>query len=158
YLFAFDVGYDIVRARVGPILGRPPHALDIRRDHTLPRDVALYQPLAVDPEFRVTTAGRPVRLQVRIYDVGVVNVLFCVPLSTNALFDLIPFHRLVLDDGRDVATAAREVSLQIVSDLGPAIVKPAPATEPEAYTVFCLTDLGDPRDVPAWFAAHRAEV
>jgi len=38
YLFAFDVGYDVLRERVGQVLGRTPHALDIRRDHTSPRD------------------------------------------------------------------------------------------------------------------------
>src|SRR5262249_3077884 len=158
YLFAFDVGYDVTRARVGTAPGRTPYALDIRRDHTSPRDVALYQPLAVDPESRVTAAGRPVRLHVRVYDVGVVTVLFCVSVVSNALVDLIPFHRLTLDDGRDVGTAAREICRQAVADLGSAIVRPAPATDPEAYTVFCLTDVGGPRDVPAWFKAHLAEV
>jgi len=158
YLFAFDVGYDIIRARVGSILGRKPHALDIRRDHTSPRDVALYQPLAMNPDFSVKAAGLPVRLHVRVYDVGVVSTLFCVPVAANALTDLIPFHRLKLDDGRDVGTAAREVCGQVVADLGTAIVKPAPVTDPEAYTVFSLTDLGGPRDVPKWFAAHSVEI
>jgi len=50
-LFAFDVGYNIIRTRVGSILGRMPHALDIRRDHTLPRDVVLHHPLALNPNF-----------------------------------------------------------------------------------------------------------
>jgi len=158
YLFAFDVGYDVIRDRVGSVLGRTPQALDIRRDHTLPRDVALYQPLAVDPEFRVSANSRPVRLQVRVYDVGAVTVLFRVAVTGNALVDLIPFHRLTLDNGRDVAVAAGEICRQVVTDLGSAIIKPAPATDPEAYTVFCLTDLGGPRDVPAWFKAHSAEV
>jgi len=158
YLYAFDVGYDVLRARVHSILGRPPHALDIRRDQALPRDVALHQPLAVEPESLSTAGGRPVVLQVRVYDVGVVSVLFRVAVAAEALVDLIPFHNLKLDDGKDVGTAAREVCRQVVADLGPAIVKPASVTDPEAYTVFCLTDLSGPRDVPAWLAEHQAEV
>ena len=158
YLYAFDVGYEFVRARVGSVLGRSPHALDIRRDQTWPRDVALNQPLAVEPDCALTAAGRPVALQVRLYDVGVVSVLYRISVAADALVDLIPFHHLKLVDGREVGTAAREVCRQVVADLGPAIVRPAPATDPEAYTVFCLTDLGGPRDVPAWLAGRLAEV
>jgi hypothetical protein len=46
----------------------------------------------------------------------------------------------------------------VVRDITPAIVRPATVTDPEAYTVFCLTDLGGPDDVPAWFQEHRAAV
>src|SRR5262245_48361737 len=158
FLYAFDVGNEIVPAKVDRVLGRKAEPLDVRRDHTSPRAVTFHQPLAVEPEPACAIAGRPARTQVRVYDVGVVSVLFRVPVAADALAELVPFHRPTLADGRDLAAAAHEVCRQVVEDLGPTILKPAPVTDPEAYTVFCLADLGGPRDVPAWLAGQPAAV
>jgi hypothetical protein len=64
----------------------------------------------------------------------------------------------VLDDGRPLDAFARELRDQACQVLGDALVRPGPLGEPEAYTVFCLTDLGGERDTARWLAARRRAV
>ena len=45
-------------------------------DRTLPKDMPLYKPLAIEPSaLPAQLNGVPVRLLIRIYDVGVVTVM-----------------------------------------------------------------------------------
>jgi hypothetical protein len=158
YLFAFDVGNEIVSARIGPILGQPPTRLDIRRDHTSPRDVPLHQPVCIEARSALTAGGRPIRVQIRVFEVGVISLLLRLEVQSESLSALRQYHRLSLDDGREIEAAAQDLCAQIVRELGHAIVKPAPSTIPEAYTVFALSDLGGPRDVPSWVAGQQGTV
>ena len=158
YLFAHDVASEIVPSLVGRVLGQAPAPLDVRRDHTSPRDLPLHQPLSIEPKNNFSVGGRPVRVQVRIYDVGVVCVVFRVAFEADKLCNLAPLHRATLDDGKVVESAARELCDQIARDLGPAAVKPARSIDAEAYTVFVLTELDGGHDVPTWFAEQRTEI
>lgn len=158
YLFSYDVANELLTSKIGKILGKHPEPLDIRRDHTSPRDVPLHRPLAVEPGTMFSCDGKPVRVQVRVYDIGVVSVLLRVPVETESIEKLIPYHRTLLSDGRDFGAAANEICRQVVRDISPALLKPAIVTEPEAYTIFCLTDLGGAVDVPAWFKEHERSV
>ena len=49
YLFAFDVAGEIATGQIQSILSEKPLPFEVRTDHTYPRDVPLYKPLAVEP-------------------------------------------------------------------------------------------------------------
>ena len=49
YLYAFDVANEIVTSRVQQILSEKPFPFEIRMDRTLPKDIPLYRPLAIEP-------------------------------------------------------------------------------------------------------------
>lgn len=158
YFFAHDVGNEIVRPRVGQILGKFASPLAVHGDHTAPRDLPLHQPLAVEPQIQMSIAGRPVRVQVRIYDVGVVSIVFRVAVEANDVIAMKPFHAAPLDDGRRLEDASRDLCVQIVHDLGPAVTKPAPATDPEAYTVFVVCNLADIQEVSGWAREQQTQI
>ena len=49
YLYAFDVANEIITPRVREILSEKPFPFEIRMDRTLPKDMPLYKPLAIEP-------------------------------------------------------------------------------------------------------------
>ena len=104
YLFAFDVAAEIVPAKVDRLLEHAPQPLDVRQDHTSPRDVPLHQPLAVEPGVLFSCEGRPVRAQVRVFDVGVVSVLLRMAVDRTSLAEFTPFHRTLLSDGHRLSS------------------------------------------------------
>jgi hypothetical protein len=74
YLYAFDVANEILTPRVREILSEKPFPFEIRKDRTLPKDMPLYKPLAIEPHpLTAQLYGAPVRPLIRIYDVGVVT-------------------------------------------------------------------------------------
>jgi hypothetical protein len=159
YLYAFDVANEIVTAKVQEILSRKPIPLAIPMDRTFPRDVPLYQPLAIEPPaLGVGLAGRPVGLLVRVYEVGVVTVTARVPVEPAQLPDLMPFHNPKLDDGRPLDQVARDLCAEVCHSLKEFLVRSSSPTEPEAYTAFCLTDLGPHPDVSRWLGDERRHV
>src|ERR1035437_1556794 len=100
YLYAFDVANEIITPRVQEILSEKPFPFEIRMDRTLPKDMPLYKPLAIEPRpLPATLFGTPVRLLIRVYDVGVVTVMMRVAFEMNALEDLMPFHNPKLENG-----------------------------------------------------------
>jgi hypothetical protein len=159
FLYAFDVANEIVTARVREILSEKPVPFQIRLEHTFPKDVPLYRPLAITPSHPAARLqGQPVGLEVHIYDVGVVAVTMRVAVTPATLEDLMPFHDAKLDDGRRLDVAARELCTRVCGNLQDAMVASAPPPEPEAYTVFCLTEIDDARDANAWLARERRAV
>ena len=157
YLYAFDVANEIVTTRVREILSEKPFPFEIRMDRTLPKDMPLYKPLAVaPPPVSSPMRGQPVRLLVRIYDVGVVTVMMRVAFEIAALGELMPYHHPALDDGRALDAVAREMCAQVCTSLKEFMVSRADEEMiPEAYTVFCLSDLGDARDANEWLGENR---
>lgn len=158
YLYAFDVANEVVMADVGTVLSATPRPFEVRLGHTYPRDVPVYRPLAVEPAPAGVICGRTARLLVRIYDIGVVSVAVRVTFDAQELGGLMPYHRGRLDDGRALDAVARETCEAVCRDIAPAMVRAASPTEPEAYTVFCLTEIPELADVNAWLAAHRREL
>ncbi len=160
YLYAFDVANEIVTPRVQEILSEKPFPFEIRMDRTLPKDMPLYKPLAIEPHpLPAKLHGAPVRLLIRIYDVGVVTVMLRVAFEANALADLMPFHNPKLENGLTLDTVALKLCAEACDSLRDLLVGrtefPPP---PEAYTVFCLTDLAGVDDVNRWLGDHRREV
>jgi hypothetical protein len=160
YLYAFDVSNEIITERVREILSEKPFPFEIRMDRTLPKDMPLYKPLAIEPHILTAHVwGFPVRLLIRIYDVGVVTVMMRVPFEADSLADLMPFHSPQFDTGASLDSEAAKLCAEVCESLKDSIVgrteSPAP---PEAYTVFCLTQAGGWGDVNKWLGEHRRDV
>jgi hypothetical protein len=159
YLYAFDVANEIVTARVPELLSEKPFPFEVRMDRTLPKDIPLYKPLAIEPTWSAQVQGRPARLMVRVYDVGVVSVLIRVAFDATSLRELTAFHNAKTSDGKSLDAVARDVCSEVYKSLKPFMVSAAglpPA--PEAYTVFCLTDLDGESDANAWLARRGRDV
>lgn len=155
YLYAFDVAYEIVTSKVQEILAQKPFPFTIRTEHTFPRDVPLYQPLAVEPPFHSRIGDRPVSLLIRVYSLGVVTVAFRVSFEIETLLDLFPFHRATLDKGQTLDEAAREICAGVCKSLREFMVRSAQPSAPEAYSIFCLTELSGVQDVNHWLRQNR---
>ena len=160
YLYAFDVANEILTPRVQEILSKKPFPFEIRKDRTLPKDMPLYRPLAIEPHPPTAQLnGAPVRLLIRIYDVGVVTVMMRVAFEANALSDLMRFHNPDMEDGLSLDQMAVTLCGKVCDSLKDSLVGstefPPP---PEAYTVFCITDLDGATDVNVWLGEQRREV
>jgi hypothetical protein len=160
YLYAFDVANEIITPRVQEILSEKPFPFEIRMDRTLPKDMPLYKPLAIEPHpLSAQLRGAPVRLLIRVYDVGVVTVMLRVVFEAGALADLMPFHNPKLENGETLDAVALKLCAETCDSLRDLLVGrtefPPP---PEAYTVFCLTELAGVDDVNRWLDGQRREV
>jgi len=159
YLFAYDVANEIATQRVKDILASRPFPFEIRTHHTFPKDVPLYKPLAIEPPVPdVRMQGKPIRVLIRVYDVGVVSIAVRFAFAVGELREITALHKPVLDDGRVLDQFAQQLCGEVCRSLSDALIEPAPPSEPEAYTVFCLTDLDEARNVTEWAAAHRQAV
>lgn len=158
WFYAFDVANEIHRERVEEVLAEKPAPFVLRRDHTTPRDVPFHQPLSVEPALKLDIAGSPARVQVRVYEVGVVSIAIRIAFEKDNLADLSPFHHPVVDGGQTLDQFATELCAKVSEGLAGAMVNRAPPTEPEAYTVFCVTDLGPQQHTETWLEANRREV
>jgi hypothetical protein len=159
YLYAFDVANEIITSRVNEILSEKPFPFEIRQDRTLPKDVPLYRPLAIEPHLPTAQLfGSPVRLLIRIYDFGVVTVMMRAAFETKTLDGLMRFHNPRLEDGITLDQTALSFCGKVCESLKDLLVGTEFPPAPEAYTVFCLTDLDGAADANAWLADHRREV
>lgn len=159
YFYAFDVANEIVSSRIGTIMGQQPAPLELRLKHAYPKDVTFHQPLAVGPaKFSHGLAGQPVRLEVHIFEVGVVSLKFRVQFDTADLEGLHSYHDPQLADGQLLDALARNLCEQITEELQPALVRPSGHAEPEAYTVFCLSDPPCNGNLAHWLANERDAV
>jgi len=160
YLYAFDVANEIVTSRVQEILSEKPFPFEIRMDRTLPKDMPLYKPLATEPSpLSSPLRGAPVRLLIRVYDVGVVTIMMRTAFTAGTLEELLPYHEAALDDGKPLATVARELCAQVSNSLKDYMIGRADFDlAPEAYTVFCLEALGGAQDVNQWLGENRRSV
>jgi hypothetical protein len=121
--------------------------------------VPLYKPLAIEPApLPATLRGQPVRLLIRVCDVGVVSIVMRVPFEVENLADLLPFHRPVLENGKLLDEVARDLCAEACKGLQDVMIQSSPPSEPEAYTVFCLNEVGLEKDVTHWLAEHRQAV
>jgi hypothetical protein len=160
FLYAFDVANEIITSRVHEILSAKPFPFEIRMDRTLPKDMPLYKPLAIEPpSLAASLHGTPVRLLIRIYDVGVVTVMMRAAFAAGAPGELMRFHNPQLENGQTLDAVALDFCAKVCDSLKDSIVGrtefPPP---PEAYTVFCFTDLGGAKDVNGWLGEQRRAV
>jgi len=159
YLYAFDVANEIITSRVQEILSEKPFPFEIRMDRTLPKDMPLYKPLAIEPHpLAARLRGAPVHLLIRIYDVGVVTVMMRAAFEADRLGDLMPFHNPKLENGETLDAAALKLCSDVCRSLEDLMVSGTKCSTSESYTVFCLTGLPDTNDVNRWLGEHRREV
>jgi hypothetical protein len=158
YLYAFDVANEIMTANLTEILSSRSFPFEVRTDHTYPKDVPLYRPLTIEPPSQAARMnGKPVRVIIRVFDVGVIDVMMRVAIEAGSLTDLTPLHNPRLETGQPLDQFARKLCDETCASIRQSIVQGAPATEPEAYTIFVLTNIGDP-DAGAWFHRERRAV
>jgi hypothetical protein len=159
YLYAFDVANEISTSRVQEVLSEKPFPFEIRMDRTLPKDMPLYKPLAIEPPpLTARLLGSPVRLLIRIYDVGVVTVMMRAAFETGDLTSLLPFHNPKLENGELPADVAGRLCAQVCEGIKNLMNGPTDFPAPEAYTVFCFTELDGATDVNRWLGEKRREV
>jgi hypothetical protein len=159
YLYAFDVANEISTSRVQEVLSEKPFPFEIRMDRTLPKDMPLYKPLAIEPPpLNACLLGSPVRLLIRIYDVGVVTIMMRAAFETDDLASLMPFHNPKLENGELPADVAARLCAQVCEGIKNLMIGPTDFPAPEAYTVFCFTDLDGATDVNLWLGERRREV
>src|SRR4051812_35375043 len=107
YLYAFDVADEIQTARVQEVLASKPFSFEIHSDRTFPRDVPLYKPLAIEPPLLFAfPGGQPLRLLIRLYEIGVVSIVMRVPFTVDTLARLLPYHKPTLDNGQTLDQVA----------------------------------------------------
>ncbi|HEU6447517.1 MAG TPA: hypothetical protein VFV23_03665 [Verrucomicrobiae bacterium] len=159
YLYAFDVANEIVMERVQEILSEKPFPFEIKMDRMLPKDMPLYKPLAIEPHpLEAKLAGATVRLLIRLYNVGVVTVMMRVAFDAKTPTDLMPFHNPKLENGETLDAVAAKFCSNVGDSLRDVMVGRQECPVPEAYTVFCLTNLDGASDVNVWLAANRRAV
>jgi hypothetical protein len=159
YLFAFDVANEIRTSSVRELLSEKPFPFQIRVGATAPRDVPIYSPLTISlkPVEGDTNVGRLLlKPYVKVFDVGALSISYEVAFDTPSLSDLVPYHQLRI--GKDpLAVCAERLMVQVSESLKPYMVKPnLDRSTVEAYTAFCVSDLGSP--VPDWVRSHRAAI
>jgi len=159
YYYAYDVANEIAPERVQTIFGVRPTPLDLRLKYATPKDVAFGRPLTIDAAAPYRLRDQPIRMQLHVFaEIGVVSVVFRVGVTPERLTDLLAFHDPTLDDGRQLDAVAQEICTAVSADLSSALIRPSKPSGPEAYTVFCMTDIGGESDVGKWISSHRAEV
>ena len=159
YLYSFDVANEIATSRVREVQSCRSQPYEVKTDHTYPKDVPLYKPLTFElPGVAERFRGRDLRLVIRIFEVGVVNVVMHVPFEAASLGELHAFHQTELESGQTRDGLARRLCREVTQSIQDAIVRGSEPSEPEAYTTFCLTDVGGADDAHAWFKMNRREI
>jgi hypothetical protein len=158
WFYAFDVANEIHRERVEEVLAEKPTPFVIRRDHTTPRDVPFHQPLSVEPDLKLNVCGASARVQVRIYEVGVVSIAVRIAVERQSLAELAALHHPTLEGGQTLDQFAIELCTRVADGIAGAMKNRASPKEPEAYTVFCITDLGPEQGTESWLDANRRGV
>jgi len=163
YLYAFDVASEIRTTSIRELLSEKPFPFQIRVGPTVPKDVRIYQPLAISlkPEEHTTNAGRvTLKPFVKVFDIGVLSISYEVAFEAESLGELIPFHQLRVGDV-ELHQLAEALCAQVAKNLRPYMDKENVERPPaEAYTVFCLERIdGVPAGgVSQWARESRREI
>ncbi len=160
YLYAFDVANEIAIEKIREILKGQPVPFEISIDHTFPKDIPLYKPLSIElPILESLLSGKEVKPIIHIYEVGVVSINLRVAFETSDLQELLPFHRPILENGKNLDEIAYNLCKETCKSIKEAIIQGAlKIPEPEAYTVFCLIELGAQKNTGDWFIENRRNI
>lgn len=158
YLYAFDVANEIATRDVRQILGESTSPFEPRAAHLLPRDVPLYRALTVEPPASHRVAGQPLRVIIRVFEVGVVGFTMRVPFTVAELAALGQLHQPRLDSGEPLDELARRLCAEVCASLGDALVRFSPISQPEAYNIFCLAELDSEAPALEWLETNRKPV
>lgn len=160
YLYAFDLANEIRTSQVREVLSQKPFPFQIRVGATAPKDVPIYTPLTISlkPMECASNVGTvTLKPYVKVFDVGAISISYEVPFEKPSLFDLVPYHQLQIA-GAPLAAMAEKLAGEVFRSLTPYMIKPNPERPPvEAYTSFCLSDIGG-GTVADWVRAARLEI
>ena len=159
YFFAFDIANELLPDQAIKLLGERVTRYVLRSKHAAPQQVTYYRPLSVaPPPLNIEIAGRPLRVETRLYEVGVVSILMRLEFEAAAIGELRGLHHPTLPDNRTLSELARELCATLRQEIESALVRHSPLSEPEAYTAFCLYDLGPATDAERWVTEQRVGV
>lgn len=159
YHFAFDIANEVLLENMRDGLGERVTPFEPRTKYAAPRGVTLHRPLSIAlRNSGATLAGKPVQLDVHVYEFGAVAIIIRTTFDVETLADLAKLHDLTLEDGRRLEQFAENVCVDVCNDISLWLVRPSQPPEPEAYTVFCVYDLGGESDVECWLSEHRRDV
>jgi hypothetical protein len=102
--------------------------------------------------------GKPARIAIRVFDVGVVDVAIRVRFQAASLLDLHPLHAPKLEEDDALDTVAQRLCAEVTQSIRDSLVRAAPPSVPEAYTIFILSELDGETDVGAWYGRHVRDV
>lgn len=158
YLFAFDVASEVMTRDVRQILGISATPLELRTAPGVSRDFAHGRPLMIEAPGEMRVRGELVRVAVHVFEVGVVSISMRVPVTVESLQELYVWHQPKSDAGEPLEVVARRLCTEVCASMRDSLVQMNVPSASEAYTVFCLTDLGAEENVEAWFALRQREV
>lgn len=183
YLYAFDVASEILISKVDAVLASKPVRYEIFTDHTIPKDAYLYKPLAIElANGYELESGEKLTAFVHVYEIGVISVLLRVAVEFDSLKELHKFHSVKLKGKQSLDILASNICKDVCENLKEVIVKGSKILDPEAYTVFAVTDISNSRkrknstpstklkkltsnektnsksDVTKWIEDNRAEI
>jgi hypothetical protein len=95
---------------------------------------------------------------IRIYDVGVVTVMMRAAFEVAAPGDLMAFHNAPLENGDWPADVAATLCTQVCDGIKDLLHGRSAFPAPEAYTVFCFTQLDGATDANLWLGGNRRAV
>lgn len=159
YLYAFDVANEIIISRVEEVLANKPIPFEILTDHTLPKDVPLYKPLSIElPPITTLVTGQLIRPLIHVYEIGAISIDMRVSVEIEELNDFVQFHNPKLTNGQTLSQVAKDICAEACRSIKEVMVQGTEISEPEAYTAFCLTDIGSNKDLSKWIEKHRSEI
>ncbi|MBL0318129.1 MAG: hypothetical protein IPP74_02320 [Alphaproteobacteria bacterium] len=160
YLYAFDVANEIKTDEIKDVLANRVAPFEIRTDHTSPKDMPMYKPLSLEPSQPVSDwGGQEIFPRIRIYDIGVISIAIHVPFVVNSIPELMPFHTPFFNQEQSLDQLARRLCTEACTSLKEIMIRTSPLLEPEAYTVFCITEMpGQDQDLGNWFSENRMAI
>jgi hypothetical protein len=159
HLFAFDISSEALLPKMHEALGSRTAWYEPQTKHASPRGVSLHRPLSVAmAPAGASLGGKPLQIDVHVYEFGAITIAMRCPFEAVALSDLAGLHEPKLEDGRTLDQVARSLCDQFCSEMAAWLERASPGPhEPEAYTIFCVHDLGV-SDAETWLAAERRAV
>jgi len=156
YLYAFDVANEIMIGKVREVLASKPVPFEINTNHTIPKDAPLYKPLSIElAPLTTLVGGQVIRPLIHVYEIGVISISMRVSVEIDSIDELMPLHKPILKSGSTLSQVATDICKEACESLKEVMVQVSIFTEPEAYTAFCLTDIGGKQDLTKWLAKNR---
>lgn len=159
YLYAFDVANEIMIGKVHEVLANKPVPFEIYPDHTIPKDAPIYKPLSIElAPLTTLVSGQSIRPLIHVYEIGVISIAMRVSIEVATIEELMPFHNPILTNGQSISQVAGEICKEAYESLKEVMVKGSIILEPEAYTAFCITDIGEKQDLNKWMEENRNKI
>jgi len=163
YIYAYDIANEINLAKAQELLKEPVKYLEALSDKTIPRDFPFYKPLLCQkPPLMIASENSNLKIypEVKIFSFGALSISLAIDFEAAAISQLLPYHSLKLGSHKTIDHVADEICDEIRRAILPALFKETEkVSSPEAYTIFCLQDIGHPGGlVDGWLSGHHREI